>query len=136
MAGFRFATPRYAETIGMRLLQWRFLTEGDRFNTQFVAVVNQRFAERAWPGQNPLGKRVALYQTPETVGPWRTVVGVAGDMRHDGPAAPPQPEIFLPYEQAGAGQVYLAIRTAGDPAAFARTRRRARRRVAGRSFRR
>ena len=120
-AGYRVATSKYAEAMGIRLLQGRFIADSDLWTTEPVAVINQRLAEREWPGQNPIGRRLAMYDAPKTVGKWRTVVGVVGDVRHAGPASAPQPEIYLPLAQEGAGQVYLAIRTAGDPAAFART---------------
>ena len=120
-AGYRVATSKYAQAMGIRVLRGRFISDSDRWTTEPVAVVNQRLAEREWPGQNPIGRRLAMYDGPKTIGKWRTVVGVVGDVRHGGPASPAEPEIYLPLAQEGAGQVYLAIRTAGDPAAFALT---------------
>ncbi|MBS1875189.1 MAG: ABC transporter permease [Acidobacteria bacterium] len=121
LADYRIATPLYARAMGIAILKGRFIADSDQWTTEPVAVVNERLARAYWPNQDPIGKRLAVFIGPGKTGPWRTVVGVAGDVRHSRPAATPVPEIYLPVAQTGAGQLYLAIRTAGDPAGFART---------------
>jgi predicted permease len=121
VAGYRVASPEYQETMGIRLKQGRFINAGDTGSSEPVAVVNERFAAAHWPGESAVGKRVALYVSPELTGEWRTVVGVIGDIRHSGPAVEPRPEIFLPFAQQVQDSLSLAIRTQGDPAALART---------------
>jgi len=120
-AGYRVATPRYAQAMGIRLTRGRFVSGRDTASTELVAVVNERFARMQWPGHDPLGRRVALSTGPGRFGPWMTVVGVVGDVRHLGPANEPEPELFVPFAQHPQSDLYLAVRTAGDPVAFARS---------------
>jgi len=56
------------------VLRGRVLTESDNAGTQLVAIVNRKMAERCWPGQDPIGKRLRR-GLPETSTPWMTVVG-------------------------------------------------------------
>jgi hypothetical protein len=59
--------------------------------------VNQTLARRYWPGASPLGARIRMSSTVDTI--WRTVVGVVGDVRSAGLEQEPRPEYFLPYQQ-------------------------------------
>jgi putative ABC transport system permease protein len=119
-AGYRVATAKYAEVMSIPVIAGRFVSDDDRANTEPVVVVNDLFARRAWPGQNPIGKRLALYEDSGKLAAWRTVVGVVGNLRHAGPAAAPKPELYLPFAQQGENTLYLALRTNGDPATLSR----------------
>jgi putative ABC transport system permease protein len=75
--------PSYFQTFGISILRGRALTDDDRRNTQPVAVVSESVAQRYWPGQDPIGKRLQLVEsTPEREWPRVTVVGVAADTRY------------------------------------------------------
>lgn len=119
LADYRIATPDYAVVMGLPVLRGRFLSLDDRYNGTPVIVVNQRFADREWPGQNPVGRQVSIFTAPGKPGPPRTVVGVVANLRHSGPAADPNPEMYLPFAQQTESSLYLAVRTVSDPAAFA-----------------
>jgi putative ABC transport system permease protein len=123
VADYRVATPDYAAAMGLTVIRGRFISGEDRFNASPVVVVNQRFAEREWPGQNPIGRQVSLYTAPGKLGPWRSVAGVIGNVRHAGPGADPNAEIYVPFEQESQSSLYLVVRTKGDPAAFASSMR-------------
>ena len=73
------------------------MAETDRFNQPFVAVVSASFAERYWPGQDPLGKRFQFAFSE------RTVVGVVGDVRVRGLERNSEPQVYLPYLQVEDG---------------------------------
>ena len=64
-------------------------------------IISERLAQEAFPGQDPLGKRILCCEAPvENQIPWRIVVGVAQDVRSAGPAELPGPEFYLPAAQA------------------------------------
>jgi predicted lysophospholipase L1 biosynthesis ABC-type transport system permease subunit len=79
--------------------------------------VNERLARELWPGESPIGKRVeAGFATMQQMA---TVVGVAGDVRHDGLASEPPRELYVSFRQRLAGPMHLVVRTEGDALARA-----------------
>jgi putative ABC transport system permease protein len=76
-------TPGYLETMTIPLSRGRDFNERDTAGSQGVVIVSQNVAERFWPGQEPLGKRLK-YGGRNNRKPWLTVVGVAGDIKHTG----------------------------------------------------
>jgi predicted permease len=99
IAGMRGVTGAYFDALGARLKAGRLFTAQDRAGSQPVAIVNEAFARRYWPGQNPLGRRLREYGGDG----WRTVVGVIADLKHSGPAAEARAEVSLPYSQLEPG---------------------------------
>jgi predicted permease len=89
----------YFHTMLIPLLRGRFFTDADRIDTQLVVIVNRKFAERYWPGQNPVGKRVRL-GTPELATPWMTVVGEIADVKLGAPDADAGEQFYQPLDQA------------------------------------
>jgi putative ABC transport system permease protein len=83
-----------------------------------VAVVSETFARRYWAGRSPLGARITLGNPLDSTSTWMTVVGVVGDVRQEGPAAPAYPQLYLPLAQAPGRSMVIALRTAGDPSAL------------------
>jgi putative ABC transport system permease protein len=80
LAYMRGAGPGYFATIGQRLLRGRDFAETDRVDSPPVCIVNESFARRFWPGQNPLGKRVK-HSRLDSSRPWYTVIGVVADTK-------------------------------------------------------
>ena len=80
VAYMRGAGPGYFSTIGQRLLSGRDFAETDRVDSPPVCIVNESFARRFWPGQNPLGKRVKQGRL-DNPRPWYTVIGVVADTK-------------------------------------------------------
>jgi hypothetical protein len=86
--------------MGLQLLQGRFLAPTDVAGSERVMVVSRALARAAFPGQDPIGKRIYCCEgTPEDPR-WKTVVGVVEDVRTDGPAGKIWPEFYLPLAQA------------------------------------
>jgi putative ABC transport system permease protein len=84
--------------MGVPILRGRDVTERDRIDTPPVALVNEYFARRHWPNDDPAGKRISLDTSAESP-VWVTVVGVVkNDVQSDW-SAPPSEEVFLPYLQ-------------------------------------
>lgn len=113
-ASLRFVTSEYHETLEIPLLAGRLLDETDTFDQPFVAVVSKSFADRYWPGRDPLG-RTFTFAFAE-----RRVVGVVGDVRVRGLEQTSEPQVWLPHAQVpdSALMYYaprdLAIRGRGD----------------------
>jgi putative ABC transport system permease protein len=104
----------FFKTLGTPLRHGRFFSIGDRPDTPRVAIVNEAMARRAWPGQDPVGRRLALGpRVPDS--PWFTVVGVVGDMRRQGLERDALPQIFVPMAQNPPSRnVGVFIRTSSD----------------------
>jgi predicted permease len=129
-ASLRFVTPGYFDVMGIPIRQGRDVSESDRAESLQVAVVSASFAERHWPGQDPIGRRFhfgLLGGDATQIGSFqdRTVAGVVGDVRVRGLERTSEPQVYLPYRQVPDGAVIwyapkdLVVRTSGDPAAFA-----------------
>jgi predicted permease len=89
----------YFQAIGTPLLHGRLFTPADKAGTQLVAIVNQTLAQRSWPGQNPIGKRMRV-GTTEMQTPWATIVGEVADVKEGSPDAAPRQQFYTPIEQA------------------------------------
>ncbi len=109
-------SPNYLRAMRIPLLSGREFDERDVATSSMVAVVNESMARQFWPGEDPVGKRFHL---GDTKGPWRTVVGVVGDVLHKGLDAPHTIQVYLPNTQFTDSMVILAIRTSNDPASIA-----------------
>jgi predicted permease len=99
----------------MRLVEGRTLSDRDTASSPPVVVVNETMARRAWPGENPVGKRIrsSLSSAGAAV---REVVGVVGDVRQAGLQDRPQPAYYVPHQQVPFGSMTFIVRTNGDPA--------------------
>jgi putative ABC transport system permease protein len=95
----RIITPGYFAAMGVRLNRGRAFTDRDVAGTPRVMIVSEELAKRAWPGQDPIGKRIACCEGAPDDPRWKTVVGVAADVRSRGPTVDAYPEFYLPIEQ-------------------------------------
>jgi predicted permease len=108
-------SPDYPKTMGIPLIAGRTFTEHDDADAPPVALVNQSVVRRFWSNQNPIGRRVFIGNLQKPF----EVVGVLGDAKNSGIAAPPGAEVFLPYPQLASPQLYLSVRTPLDPHSLA-----------------
>jgi putative ABC transport system permease protein len=95
----RFTVPGYLATMRIRLIKGRDFTSADVAGAQRVVIVSQSLAKRAWPNEDPIGKRIGCCDGDEHDPRWKTVIGVAADVHADGPAAEVQPEFYIPIDQ-------------------------------------
>ena len=107
----------YFAAMRIPVLRGRVFTDADPANGPPVAVINETMATRIFPGEDPLGRRVAVGADPSE--PWLTIVGVVGDVRHGSLEEPAPPELYLDYVANPPNGPYVTVRTAGDPAALA-----------------
>ncbi|HVR99093.1 MAG TPA: ABC transporter permease [Thermoanaerobaculia bacterium] len=116
-AGYRVVSPGYFAALGIPLSRGRLPGGADGPQAPPVVLVNESFARAAWPGREAVGNQLVLQGASGAVS--REVIGVVGDVRHEGPAAASRPEIFVPLSQTPTRFATLAVRTAGAPEALA-----------------
>jgi len=119
---YEFATvsPRYFAAMRIPLLAGRDFTDQDDSGAPKVAIVNEAFARRFWPGQDPLGRRFNVDGT------WRMVIGLAKQGKYNRLSEGAWCFFYLPYQQGVPDlDLNLCVRTQGDPTAFANTLRQA-----------
>jgi putative ABC transport system permease protein len=114
---FDSVTPNYHQLMGTPLLKGRAFTEQDGPDSPPVVIVNDAFARRFFPGEDPIGKRINFGDNPDqTQNPWRTIVGVVADTRRNGFDREPRPESYMPLLQRSPGRATYVVRTASsDP---------------------
>lgn len=118
---WQIATDGYFEALRIPLIEGRFFDARDRFDGLPVAVISERMARLYWPGERALGKRFRLGTDGRR--PWLDVVGVVGDIRHNGITGVINSKWYIPHDQFARSQGFtpaamtLAIRTDGDPRA-------------------
>lgn len=106
-------SPSLLEVLDVPLLEGRAFTIDDRQDTRPVAIVSRGAADRLWPGESALGKR--LRDAEDADAPWREVVGVVGDVRRVLVASAWQqaPALYLPAAQTHPANVHYVLRFAG-----------------------
>jgi putative ABC transport system permease protein len=121
-ADWQVATEDAAETLGERLVRGRFLQRADDETAPDVAVVNEAMSRRYWAGQDPIGRRFRIGPPGR---PSVTVVGVVGDVRHNGITGVVKAKFYRPLAQfhrsrGGATRdMALVLKADGDPLALA-----------------
>jgi putative ABC transport system permease protein len=117
-SGFRVVSPDYFRTMNIPLIKGRLFTEQDNETSTPVGIISQSVAQAAWPGQDPLGKR--LQSRNDNREEWTTIVGVVADVRHRGLDKRVSADLYLPYAQRPfrASDVTVVMRTSIDPASM------------------
>ena len=108
----------FMRTMRIPLVRGRYFTPFDRDSTAPVVIVSEALAQKVWPAEDALGKRVQL---GDPASPWREVVGIAANVRHSGLDAEVTQQIYIPERQwqFADNQVALVARTSGDPVSIA-----------------
>jgi len=119
--GFNAVGPDYFATLRVPVLRGRAFSQGDARGGPAVAVVNEAFARRYWPGLEPLGRRLRLSGED---GPPAEVVGVARDGKYFRLGEDPQPFVFVPLSQDYSGAATVLARASGDAGRVLETLRR------------
>jgi putative ABC transport system permease protein len=108
--GFVTITANYLQTMGTPLRAGRFFTDQDRPDPSGVGILNESFARRLWPDENPMGKRLGLFLT-EQKPTWVQVVGVVADVKHFGQDQEASQIVYLPGLQHSYGTYAYAVRS-------------------------
>jgi len=116
-------TPEYFSVMRIPLRRGRLFTEADRAGSEAVMLVGEQTARTLWPNADPIGQHVRIGSA--TDGPWRTIVGIVGDVRHRELAAPPTLQMYTPQAQVTDSFLVFVVRGDGDAAMLANDARRA-----------
>ncbi|OLE27468.1 MAG: hypothetical protein AUI36_31610 [Cyanobacteria bacterium 13_1_40CM_2_61_4] len=122
---YRVVRPAYFQTMGIPLLRGRDFTRQDDASAPGAAIINERFARKHWPGEDPIGKRVTFDDIAGNPC-WRTIVGIATNAKQNSWSDDPDNEIYVPFVQSDfASKAYdhvsgmtLVVRTAANPLRF------------------
>jgi putative ABC transport system permease protein len=95
MVGWRAVTPDYFSALGIQIVQGRAFRAEDRLPSENPIILSATLARMLLPNEDPIGKQLRLFKLE---GPWRTVVGVAADVKNNGLAADSDPEFYLPWK--------------------------------------
>jgi predicted permease len=118
-ANLRVISRDYIPTMSMTLKAGSLFTGQERQDSPLLLLVNETMTRQFWPGESPLGRRIKFggYSSDE---PWRTIVGIVGDVHQMGLDVAPRAEMYVPYSQYEYFEPkYLAVKTAGDPSQLA-----------------
>jgi putative ABC transport system permease protein len=110
-AEYRGVFPGYFEAMGIRLVEGRMLDELDGSDGHKVALVNETVVRRYFPDRSPIGQFIDMPMAGSL-----EIIGVVGDIRHDGLGAQANPELFVPYGQLPLSAMHVVVHTRGDPA--------------------
>ena len=112
-------SPAFFTTLQIPLRRGRFFSHTDGPDAPQVAIVNESFVRRFFPGEDPLGRRVTFGTPGRPDTRWQTIVGVVADTKRGGFGRPAWAEIYFPMQQAPDPRVFVFVRTGGDPMALA-----------------
>ncbi len=117
LSNFETISPGYFQTLGIPLRAGRDFDDRDRRDAEPVAIVNESFARRFWPG-GALGRRIKVSEPAAPI-PWRRIVGIAADARYRGLERSTL-DFYVPYRQEMFFPAHVLVRTrAGDPLSLA-----------------
>jgi putative ABC transport system permease protein len=110
-AGYLVVKPEYFKTMKIPVLQGRAITNADTKDSPLVVIINEAFARKHFPDRNPIGQQVMI-DIGDGKAPPCEVVGVVGNSRHDSLAAPPGPEMYVPFSQDPGRSLDIVLRVA------------------------
>jgi putative ABC transport system permease protein len=114
-AKYRPISRGYFETMGIPLHEGRTFTAADNADAPPVVMINESMARTYWNGESAIGKRMQFEDAP-----WRTIVGVVGDVRHEGLDAASKPEFYVPFAQVPYpdGEITVILGSTTEPLAI------------------
>lgn len=112
------ATPDYFKTMGIPLIRGRYFEERDAAEALPVAIIDQSLAQKYWPNEDPLGKRIVFEGTRDNP-LWREIVGIVGHVKHTDLEGESRAQYYIPHQQRPQPNMALVIRTPNDPNALA-----------------
>ncbi|HEV2800648.1 MAG TPA: ABC transporter permease [Pyrinomonadaceae bacterium] len=123
-ANYTRVSANYFDTMSIQITRGRAFSEGEVRGNAPVAIVSEATAKRLWPGQDPLGKKIRFGKPPrggkefepEPYSPGSDVIGVAKDVRSVQLYEVDPALLYVPLQPTNDTQVWLMVRTAGDPA--------------------
>jgi putative ABC transport system permease protein len=121
-ANHRVVSPDYFKAMGIPLLLGRTFTREDGAKSPMVAIVDEKFVDRHFPNENPIGQGIDIGNGSDGV---YKIVGVVGSVRHDALDGKPSPTMYVPYTQDVFSGMWVVVRAKGEPAPLAAAARQA-----------
>jgi putative ABC transport system permease protein len=112
-AGMVPVTAGYFEMLRIPLIKGRYFDGSETPGSLPVAIINSRLAKRYWPNEDAIGKQIQQGYGNAPYGPWRTIVGVVGDIKQEGVDRETSQQVFLPAVQQPRTTVFAVARTRG-----------------------
>jgi putative ABC transport system permease protein len=116
-AGMVPVTAGYFETLRIPLVQGRYFERSDRPESVPVAIITRSLAKKYWPNDDAVGKQIRQGFPKDPYGPWRTIVGVVGDLKQEGVDRDTPFQVFMPIVQQPRTTSYAIVRTRGPVSA-------------------
>ncbi|HEY2103031.1 MAG TPA: ABC transporter permease [Chthoniobacterales bacterium] len=112
-AAVRVVSTEYFETQGLPLIRGRVFDETDRTDSKPVVIINQSFADKFFPGENSIGKRIrpGMSSGPEEKGPMREIIGIVGNVKFRSLRQEATPEMYVPLSQLPMPYASILVRT-------------------------
>ena len=117
MVGWTLVTPNYFQTLGIPIVRGRPFIEEDRSSSVNPAILNETLAAKMFPNEDAIGKMLR-FTVGDRPGPWRTIVGVAANVKNNGLTANADPEFYIPWKNdpgTDTSQGYVTFRTSLSP---------------------
>jgi predicted permease len=111
-AEIRVVSPNYFATMGIPLLAGEGLPRLADSLSNGQIVVNRTLAEKYWPGEDPIGRRIRIFGSD---GPWVSIAGIVRDVRQMGLTEPPREELYVSHHAVTFQEMSMVVRTTGDP---------------------
>lgn len=114
-------SPDYIRAMGVRLIRGRAFTAADRPGAPRVVLINESLAQKYWPNEDPIGKRITgPGEAKPDASDWETIVGIVADVKHDQLGEAPRGAFYRPLSQARVDDIMsVVVRTSADPRVFA-----------------
>jgi predicted permease len=112
---YHSASPDYFRALGIPLIRGRFSSASDTETSPNVIVINQAMAERYWPGEDVIGKRICFDSRPVEKD-WNRIIGVVGDVKDKPNSAGAEPAFWFALPQNAEPNISLVVRSSADPA--------------------
>jgi putative ABC transport system permease protein len=117
MVGVHWVSPNWFATMRVPLKRGRMFSDNDRLNGPKVVLLNEAAARQYFRGEDPIGKRVAVYQGGFHTG--AEIIGIVGDVRYGTIDSTGRPDAYISYTQARLSRMMIFVRASGDPSALA-----------------
>jgi len=112
------ATPEYFKTMGIPIVRGRYFEERDTADSTPVVIIDEALAQKYWPGEDPVGKRITFQGGPNNP-IWREVVGIVGHVKFIDLEGESRAQYYIPHQQISQPGMAIVVRTQGDPNALA-----------------
>jgi predicted permease len=114
-ARYHMATPGYFSAMGIPLFEGRWFTAADKKGAPKAIIVNRAMAQKYWPGEDVIGKRITFEDNPKKDGDWMRVVGVVGDVKDQPNSFAAESAFWWSEDQTSYRDMSIVVRTQSDP---------------------